>query len=142
MKYPLTIFFFILLFASGNCCGQDTSKYCQSKSIYVSNCYVFYKPDKTQNKGFFEKFMDADDGQRWYGKGNFIETKSRIILDQFRLFRTMYSYSGGQFIKDDSINDSSIVKRQIFYKKGNALIELYKEVKFQEKKTKIIYSKQ
>ena len=86
--------------------------------------------------------MDSDDGQRWYGKGNFIETKSRIILDQFRLFRTMYSYSGGQFIKDDSINDSSIVKRQIFYKKGNALIELYKEVKFQEKKTKIIYSKQ
>ena len=123
MKYKqmIVLLFVFLLFFETILFGQDTLRYCQSNSPWLSNCYHFYKSDKQSTTGIFEKFMTSDDGQCWYGKGEYTEYKNKIILDSFKIFRTVYHVKGDSFLKDPLISDTTNTPTLIFHKKGNNL---------------------
>jgi hypothetical protein len=67
---------------------KDTFIYCQLNSPWISNCLYFYGFDSISNVGFFEKRMEADDGQYWFGKGKFKKGKKRILVYSYSLIRT------------------------------------------------------
>lgn len=90
---------------------SDTINYCQIHSPWVSTCLVFYKKNKIANNGLFEKTMESDDGQHWYGKGRFIEKSNKIILSGFSLIRTL-----------NNIQDTSQIESLIFIKSRDSLI--------------------
>lgn len=109
---------FIFLFSyTTNVFGQDTLRYCQSNSPWVSNCYCFYKIE-----GIFEKFANSDDGQRWYGKGKFTEYKNKIILDSFKIVRTIYHISEDSLLKYP-LNDTTNMQSFTLYKKRDELYQ-------------------
>ena len=63
--------------------------------------------------GIFQKSMESDDGQNWYGIGKFRETKRRIVIFSFSLIRTY----------DKSVKDSTTVQTFKFIKKNKSLIQ-------------------
>ena len=63
--------------------------------------------------GIFQKSMESDDGQNWYGIGKFRETKRRIVIFSFSLIRTY----------DKSVKDSKTVQTFKFIKKNKSLIQ-------------------
>ena len=83
--------------------------------------------------------MDFDDGQHLYGKGMFIESKRKIILESFKIVRTLFNYSNGQMIKDNSISDTASIESLTFYKKGNYLILYEKKKNWWKKRNKTLY---
>jgi hypothetical protein len=42
--------------------------------------FPFLKTDKNVNGGIVEKRMESDDGQHWYGVGNYVETNNKILV--------------------------------------------------------------
>ncbi len=122
-KQKVALVFIFLSFCAINVFGQDTLRYCQSHSPWVSNCYHFYKLDKQSTVGIFEKFMYSDDGQRWYGKGKFTEYKNKIVLDSFKIVRTIYHIRGDSLLKDFLTGDTTNMHPLTFQKKGNNLYQ-------------------
>lgn len=90
---------------------SDTVRFCQIQSPWVSTCFDFYKKNNESTNGFFEKTMESDDGQLWYGKGTFKEDKSKIVLSEFLLFRTL-----------NNIKDTSKIEPMTFVKNKDSLI--------------------
>lgn len=107
----LIFLYVIATFSIKFCNGQDTLIYCQKNSPWVSNCYKFYKVSKKSNNGTFEKFMESDDGQKWYGIGKFRENKSKITTYSFKLIRTL----------DNTVKDSVTIKKNSFVKHLDSL---------------------
>jgi len=124
-RYFMTYIFKALLFSYLLCphhsFGQDTLCYCNA-SYYVSDCLYFQKIDPTTNKGRFEKIMDFDDGQHLYGSGTFLKLKGKLILDSFKLVRTLYRFVDGKKIIDNSVKDTSTIISMIFYEKNGYLL--------------------
>ena len=138
MKYKqiVVLVFIFSMFLCKQCFGQDTLHYCLTNSPWVSSCYSFYKVDRQSIRGTFEKSMYSDDGQRWYGSGTFTEYQNKIILDSFKIVRTIYHISGDSLLKDPLISDTTNVPIQSLYKKGYNLYQ-----KGMKKKRKIICKK-
>jgi len=111
----MKIFFLscLICFCLDICYGQDTLVYCQKNSPWISNCYYFYKSSKKMRNGIFQKSMESDDGQNWYGIGKFRETKRRIVIFSFSLIRTY----------DKSVKDSTTIQTFKFIKKNKSLIQ-------------------
>ncbi len=107
--------------------GQDTLTYCQKNSPWITNCYSFYKVSKDTNCGTFNKYMESDDGQKWYGIGNFIERKNKIIIYSFKLIRTL----------DNIVMDSTIIQSLSFIKQKGCLFQDEKH-----KSNKLIFIRQ
>ncbi|MCW3084855.1 MAG: hypothetical protein JWP12_2221 [Bacteroidetes bacterium] len=70
-----------LLIIFGKMFGQDTARYSQENASLFSNVYTFVKDKKTDVAGIFYQEGFTDDGQTWYGKGTFRETKNKFYLD-------------------------------------------------------------
>jgi hypothetical protein len=89
----------------------------------MANRYYFYKENKQSDSGTFEKKMESDDGQNWYGKGTFIEFKVKLMLKSFELIRTMNynNIDNGQNKK--LVTDTTVIPTLIFLKSGADLIE-------------------
>ena len=128
MKYKniVVIFITLLLFYATVVYSQDTLCYRQSNSLLFSNYYYFYKSNQQPLEGIFEKFMNYDDCQRWYGRGKFTEYKNKIILDSFKIVRTIHHFMldsnfNDSSWKDSLIYDTTIVQPLIFHKKGDNL---------------------
>ena len=136
MKYKrMRVYIFIFL-QTIIAAGQDTVRYCQSNSPWISNCWSFYKLDNQSTGGTFEHFMNSDDGQHWYGKGKFTESKNKIIVDSYKSIRSIYyQYANDSLVRRPVITDSSIVPMRTFHKRGGYL---YKK---SGGKKKVIYKK-
>ncbi len=91
----------------------DTVIYCQTNSPWISSCLYFHKAERQFNGGIFEKVMESDDGQSWYGKGSYKEVNNKVILNSFNLIRSI----------DNSVKDSMIIPKLTFIKKGDSLID-------------------
>ena len=102
---------------------KDTLIYCQTLSPWVANCYYFYKFNKTSNSGLFEKLMDSDDGQHWYGIGKFTEFKNKIILYSFQLIHTVNYINSDSVSNEKIIRDTTIIQTATFFKDGNTLFQ-------------------
>lgn len=109
----LIFLYVVATFCIKFCRGQDTLIYCQKNSPWISSCYKFYKVNKKSGNGTFEKFMESDDGQKWYGIGKFSETKTKMIIYSFNLIRTL----------DNSVKDSVTIKGTSFVKHLDSLIQ-------------------
>ena len=94
--------------------SRDTIAYCQAKSPWISNCLYFYKTDNQSKGGTFEKIMESDDGQRWYGKGKYKEAQNKVILHSFKLIRSLYN----------SIKDSTTIPTLEYLKNKDSLVQL------------------
>ena len=127
----LIFLYVVATFSIKFCNGQDTLTYCQKNSPWVSSCYKFYKVSKKSDKGTFEKFMESDDGQKWYGTGKFGESKSKITIYSFKLIRTL----------DNVVKDSVTIKTYNFVKHLDGLIQLqskkYKKTVFVRQKIEL-----
>lgn len=121
------------------CCtlglAQQKVRYHQTNSPYADNIYILKKLNNHPFKGTFERIMDFDDGQKWHGRGTYIETGNKIIFNRYILIGKAYSAKGNN-IK----GDTSIIIRSTFYKKGNTLIEYDLDAKTR-KRIKIVYVK-
>jgi hypothetical protein len=91
----------------------DTVIYCQTNSPWISSCLYFHKVEKPFNGGIFEKVMESDDGQSWYGKGIYKEVNNKVILYSFNLIRSI----------NNSVKDSMIIPKLTFIKKSDSLID-------------------
>jgi len=92
---------------------KDTACYCQTHSPWISNCFCFYRENASTVKGIFEKKMESDDGQNWYGRGTFVEKPGKITLSSFNL---IHSING-------KITDSTIVGSLTLVKKSDRLVQ-------------------
>ena len=66
--------------------------------------------------------MDFDDGQHLYGKGNFLKLNGKLILDSFKIVRTLYQFVDGKKIIANSVNDTSTINSMTFYEKNGYLL--------------------
>lgn len=120
---PLFKLIFALTIASvEQCLGQDTVRYCQTNSPWVSNCFHFYKTDNNARSGTVEKIMSSDDGQRWYGLGRFTETKNKISVQPMKLVRSRYHFQGDSFVKDSLTNDATFIPTLTFHKQKGQIV--------------------
>ena len=103
---------------------SDTTHYCQIHSPWVTTCFFFYKKSKETKNGLFEKEMESDDGQHWYGKGEFVEKNNKVMLSKFMLIRTL-----------NNKQDTSQIEPLTFLKSGDTLI-------LNDNNSKIIFIKQ
>jgi hypothetical protein len=76
----MRILFVICFLLPFSLLGQDTALYCQQNASMFSDCYTFYKASPTDKCGSFEHIAYTDDGQVWFGKGTFVEHRSRFSL--------------------------------------------------------------
>ncbi|HET9056050.1 MAG TPA: hypothetical protein VFN30_04300 [Chitinophagaceae bacterium] len=93
---------------------NDSTVYCQVKSIWVTNCFYFYRKNSRSSKGEFEKIIESDDGQKWKGKGHFIEKKEQMEMSSFLLVRTL----------NNAVKDTMYISSFVLYKNGNTLFDL------------------
>ena len=66
--------------------AQDSTIYSQQDAAMFSNKYVFY------SDGTFKHFYTTDDGQVWYGKGNYFDKGKYRTLYFHHADTTMNSY--------------------------------------------------
>jgi hypothetical protein len=123
MKKILRFILIIVAFHAGNCLGQDTLCYHQTASPLVSNHYIFYKENKHLPSGTFDKIMHSDDGQQWAGHGLFTERHRKLILQPFKLVRTMYFIKGDSLFLNPEIHDTISIPKIIFVKRGENLLQ-------------------
>jgi len=136
MKYSKLTFLFC--FTSFLCFGQREAKYCQADaSPYADNCFIFKKLKPGSKTGTFEQIMEFDDGQKFYGKGKFVQSENKITFSRYMLVRKEYNFKGDSVLKCDT----SIVPGGTFYKKGKYLIEYDPRQKGGKKRSKTLYVK-
>lgn len=73
IKSKLSIIAISLLIA-GNLYSQDSIVFSQSSARLFNNQYVFFKD------GTFKHYFQTDDGQLWYGVGEFTDKGQKRIL--------------------------------------------------------------
>jgi len=118
MKIAKLIFLFC--FGSICCFGQNEVKYCQKGLGFIGdNCYTLKKASKQSTTGTFERIQGFDDGQMWYGKGEFSEDKKKVIFSTYIFIRKKYNAMGDKLLKCDT----SIIPTITFYIKGKRLVE-------------------
>ncbi len=79
---------FPFLFLSSKAIAQDSLVYSQKDAQLFSNSYTFF-PD-----GTFKHFYLTDDGQVWYGKGNYFDDGKYRTLYFREADTTMKRYEG------------------------------------------------
>jgi hypothetical protein len=93
--------------------SKDSLTYCQSKSPWVANCYTFYFSTSQNQSGYFEKKVESDDGQFWWGKGRFHSSNDTVFLSSYILIRCL----------DGKEQDSSLIAPTFLLKRKNYFIQ-------------------
>jgi len=127
--------------------AQDTTRYYQTNlQPYGSNCYRFYKVKKADKSGSFERLQGFDDGQSFYGKGKFIESKKAIKLKPYLFIKTHDVYK--IILKNGEPTDSitrnvrdtfNIRTALTLFKYKNMLYDYYQVNKDTKKRQKVYY---
>src|SRR3990167_9694713 len=68
-------FVLVIILTISNLHAQDSIVYIQSNSVLFSNRYVFF------NDGTFKHYFHTDDGQTWFGVGEFTDKGRKRILN-------------------------------------------------------------
>ena len=67
--------------------------------------------------------MTSDDGQHWYGNGQYTEYKNKIVLEPFKLTRTTYTPGTDSFSASPIASDTAYVPALTLYKNGADLYQ-------------------
>ncbi|MEM9051349.1 MAG: hypothetical protein AAGC47_04780 [Bacteroidota bacterium] len=89
--------------------AQDSTLFIQSDAAMFSNEYVFY------SDGTFKHFYTTDDGQVWYGTGNYFE-KGKYRTLCFKAADTAMNQYNGWIIHYETNFQRVLVKKWYGYK--------------------------